>query len=98
MGGIAALGDIFFQAGEIGLGDLAIDLLREQQRDVDADAFADQMLDRGQAFRRRRHLDHQVLAVDFFPEPLGLGDRAFGIHRQIGRHFEADETVVRRSR
>ena len=64
MGGIAALGDVFFQAGDIGLGDLDIDLLREQQRDVDADAFADQMLDRGQAFRRRRHLDHQVLAVD----------------------------------
>ena len=52
--------DVLFEAREIGFGDLLIDLLREQQRDVDADAFADQMLDRGQAFRRRRHLDHQI--------------------------------------
>ena len=94
MGGIAALGDVFFEAGEIGLGDLDVDLLREQQRDVDADAFADQVLDRGQAFGRRRHLDHQVLAVDVLPEPLGFGDRALGIHRQIGRHFQTDKAVM----
>ena len=94
MGGIAALGDVFFQAGDIGLRDLAIDLLREQQRDVDADAFADQMFDRGQALRRRRHLDHQILALDVLPEPLGLGDGALGVHRQIGRDLEADEAVA----
>ena len=68
MGGIAALGDVFFQALQIGFRDLQIDLLREQQRDVDADAFADQLLDRGQAFRRGRHLDHQILAVNVLPE------------------------------
>ncbi|MFK4398648.1 hypothetical protein ABIF31_005205 [Bradyrhizobium elkanii] len=94
VGGIAALADVFLQALEIGLGDLAIDLLREQQRDVDADAFADQVLDRRQALRRRRHLDHQVLAVDVFPEPFGLRDRALGVHREIGRHLEADEAVA----
>ena len=94
MGRIAALGDIFFEAGEIGLGDLEIDLLREQQRDVDADAFTDQMLDRRQALRCRRHLDHQVLAIDFFPEPLGFDDGGLGVQRQIGRHFEADEAVM----
>ena len=93
MRGIAAFGDVFLQPREIGLGYLAIDGLREQQRDVDADAFADQMLDRGQAFRRRRHLHHQIPALDVLPEPLGLGDGAFGVHRQIGRDFEADETV-----
>ena len=94
MGGIAAGGDMFFQSGQIGLGDLHIDLPREQQRDVDADAFADQLLDRGQAFRRRRYLDHQILALDVLPEPLGLGDRTLGVHRKIRRHFEADKTVV----
>ena len=52
------------------------------------------MLDSGQAFRRRRHLDHQVFAFDVLPKPLGLGDRGFGIHRQIGRYFEADEAVL----
>ena len=37
------------EAGQIGLGDLLIDLLREQQRDVDVDALADQVADRRQA-------------------------------------------------
>ena len=94
MGGVAAGLDVFFQPREVGLGDLDIDLLRKQQRDVDADAFADQMLDRGQAFRRRRHLHHQVLAADVVPEPLGLGDGALGVHRQIGRYLQADKAVV----
>ncbi len=94
VGGIAVGGDIFFQPRKIGFGDLHIDLLREQQRDVDADAFADQMLDRGQALRRRRHLDHQVLAADVLPQMLGLSDGTFGIHRQIGRDLQADEAVV----
>jgi len=80
MGWIAAAGDMFLKTGKVGLGNLDIGLLREQQRDVDADALADQMLDRGQAFRRRRHLDHQVFAMDVLPKPLGLADGALGIH------------------
>ncbi len=93
MGGIATAGDVFFQSSQIGLGDLHIDLPREQQRDVDADPLAGQMLDRRQAFRRRRHLDHQIFAVDVLPEQLGLGNRAPGIHGEIGRYLQADETV-----
>ena len=73
---VAAAGDVFFETGEIGLGDLQIDCLGEQQSNVDADAVADQRLDCRQAFNRRRHLHHQVLAVDVFPEPPCLGDRA----------------------
>ena len=84
---------MFFQSGQIGLGDLHIDLPREQQRDIDADPLANQLLDRRQAFRRRRHLDHQILAVDVLPKPLGLGNRALGIHGEIGRHLQADEPV-----
>ena len=52
------------------------------------------MFDRGQALRRGRHLDHQVLAIDVLPEPFGFGDGCLGVHRQIGRDFEADETVI----
>ena len=92
--GIAALGDVFFEARDIGLRHLAIDLLREQQRDVDADAFADQMFDRRQPFRRGRHLHHQVLPLDVLPEPFGFRDGPLGVHRQIGRDLEADETVI----
>ena len=36
----------------------------------------------------------RLLAVDFLPKSFGFDDRGFGIHRQIGRDFEADETVV----
>ena len=40
---IAALPLKMLETGEIGLDDLLIDLLREQQRDVDVDAFADEL-------------------------------------------------------
>ena len=86
--------DVGFQPRKIGLRDLQIDGLREQQRDVDADAFPDQLLDRGQALRRRRHLDHQILAMDLLPQSLGFGDGTLGIQRQIWRHFEADKPVL----
>ena len=51
------------------------------------------MTDRGQALRRRRHLDHQVFAIDGFPETLRLGDRRLGVVGEIRRDLEADETV-----
>jgi len=94
MGRIAATGRVFFKAGDVGLGHLHIDLLREQERDIDADALAGQVLDGRQALRRRRHLDHQILAVDFLPQPLGFRDGALGIQGEIGRDLEADEAVV----
>ena len=43
---------------------LLVGVLREQQRHVDVDAFADQLLNGGNALRRRRNLDHQVVAAD----------------------------------
>ena len=91
---IAALRDQMFEPRQIGFDDLLIDLLREQQRDVDVDAFADELADRRQAGLRRRHLDHQVVAADRPPEPPRLGDRRLGVHRQIGRDFEADISVL----
>ena len=48
----------------------------------------------GRPFRRGRHLHHQVLALDVLPEPFGFRDGPLGVHRQIGRDLEADETVV----
>jgi len=38
-------------------------------------------------------LDHQILAIDVLPKPLGLGNRALRIHGEIGRYLQADETV-----
>ena len=92
-GGVAALRDPVFEAGQIGFDDLFIDMLREQQRDVDVDALANQLADRRQTRLRRRHLDHQVVPTDAAPQPPRLGDGRVGIHREIRRHFQADISV-----
>ena len=47
--GIAALRDEMLKPGQIGLDHLFIDPLREQQRDVDVDALADELANRRQA-------------------------------------------------
>ncbi len=94
MRGIAASGDVFFESRDVGLRHRAIDGLREQQRDVDRHAFCGQRLDRRQAFPGRRHLHHQILALDVLPQPLGLRDRALGVVGEIGRHFQADKAVA----
>ena len=83
-----------FEPGQIGFDDLFVDLLGEQQRDVDVDAFADELADRRQAGLGGRHLDHQVFAADRAPEPPRLGDCRLGAHREIRRDFEADISVL----
>ncbi len=46
---------------------LFVRVLRKEQRDVDADALADQLLDRGNALWSGRDLDHQVVPPDRLP-------------------------------
>ena len=62
-------------AADVGLGDLAVALEREDQRHVDRDAGGDRLLDRRQARQRRGDLDEEVRAVDERVQALGLGDR-----------------------
>ena len=90
---VAALGGQRLEAGQIGFDHLLVDRLREQQRDIDVDAVGDQIADRRQPFRRGRHLDHQVLAADLAPQPLGFVDGALGVLGEIGRDFDADIAV-----
>src|SRR5262249_35821278 len=71
-----------------------IRLLREQQRDVYIDAFADQLLNCRNSRRSRRHFDHYVLASDSLPQTARLFQRSFGVVGEIGRNFEADVTVT----
>ena len=54
---VAAAVDEALDAADVGLGDLAVALEREDQRDVDRDALGDRVLDRLQALERRRDLD-----------------------------------------
>ena len=48
---------------------------RKEQRDIDVDAFADQLSDRGQAGRCGRDLDHDVSPIDRLPEASRLVQR-----------------------
>ncbi len=91
---VAAFPGEGFEPAHIGLGDLGIDLLREQEGDVDVDALADQGADGRQPGLGAGHLDHQILAPDLAPQPARLLDRLMRLQRQIGRDFEADEAVA----
>ena len=90
---VAALGGQHLKAGQIGFDHLLVDGLRKQQRDIDVDAAGNQIVDRRHAFGRAGHLDHQVLAADLAPQPLGFVDGALGILGEIGRDFDADIAV-----
>jgi hypothetical protein len=89
LAGITTLGHEMLEARQIGLDNFLVDLLREQQRDIDVDSLADEAANRRQTGLCARHLDHQVVAADRLPEASRLG-----VHRQVGRHFEADISVT----
>ena len=91
---VAALFCKGLEPGNVGLGDLGIDPLREQQGHVDIDALADQRADRRQPRLGAGNLDHQVSAIDLVPQPTRFLDRLVRVHRQIGRDFEADKAVA----
>jgi hypothetical protein len=80
-------------AVEEGVHHLAVALQREDQRDVDADAFGETLRDRGDARRGRGNLDEEVRPVDEPPQLTGLGDRALGLVRQSGVHLDRHPSV-----
>ena len=82
-----ALGQPCFEAGHEGLCHRPIGRDRKQQRDVDVQAFGDQLGDGRDARRGSGHLDHQIGSTNFCPQPLGLGDGRIGLMRKIGRHL-----------
>ena len=47
----------------------------------------------GMPVGRRRHLDHQIWPVHRRAQALGFADRARGVVREMGRHFQAHVTV-----
>ncbi len=94
LAGVAAFRHEMLKPRQIGFDDVFIDLLREQQRDVDVDAVAEELVNCRKARFCRRDLDHQVFAPNRAPEPPCLGDRRFGIHCQVGRDFQADISVL----
>ena len=82
-----------FEPGQVGFDDLFINLLREHQGNVDAEAFAGELLDGRQSGLCRRHLDHHIVPADRAPQTPRLLDRRVGVYREIGRHLQADITI-----
>ena len=93
-GRVAAALDEPLQAADVGLGDLAVALEREDQRDVDGDPARDRLLDRRQALLRGGDLHEQVRAVDQLVEVRGLLDRALGVVGEVRVDLERDPAVL----
>ena len=91
---VAAAVDEALDAAHVRLGDLAVALEREDQRDVDRDAVRDRVLDRLQALERGGDLDQQVRAVDELEEPHGLGLGLLGVVREVRVNLERDPAVL----
>ena len=91
---VAARFEPIFKAEHIGVGDLLIDVDREQQRDIDVDPLRDERADRRQTGFRRGDLDHQIGARDDAPKMDRLPYRGLGVVCEIGRAFEADVTIL----
>jgi hypothetical protein len=73
-----------FQSGQVGFDDARMRIDRKEQRDIHVDAVGNELPNGLGAFRRARHLDHEVGAIDDRPKPVRLGDRGGRITRQIG--------------
>ena len=86
--------DEALEPADVGLGDLAMAVEREDQRDVDRDAARDRLLDRRQALLGGRDLHEQVLAVDQRVQALGLLDRALGVVGEVRVDLERDPAVL----
>jgi len=64
---VPAGGCEFPQARDVGKGDAFVHVAREQQRHIDVDPLADQLLDGGNAFGGGGHFDHDVRTVHRLP-------------------------------
>ena len=81
------------EAGQVGVHDLPVTVLVEDEGDVDGDAAADDLGDRGDAGLRRGDLHEEVLAVDDVVQLLRLGDGLVGEVRQLRGDLDGDPAV-----
>ena len=81
------------EAGQVGVHDLLVADLAEDQGDVDADALGDGVGDRRQTLLGGGDLDQDVGAVDRAPEGAGRGDGALGVVGQGRLDLDRDPAV-----
>ncbi len=81
------------QTGEVGVHHALVAVQPEDQGDVDADALAQGVGDRGGALGGRRDLDEQVLPVDLLPQLLGRGEGRVGVEGEVGGDLDGDPAV-----
>ena len=91
---ISAFFGKLFQPCHVRFRDALVHVLREQQGHVNVDAFADQLLESGDALGRAGNLDHCVLAAQGLPQAPRFIQRFFRLVREIWRHFKADVAVT----
>ena len=73
---------------------MLVNFLREQQRDIDVDAFANELLESRNAFSRAGNFDHHVGTVHCFPKAARFFERALRVAGKIGRNLQADITIA----
>ena len=73
--------------------DLLIACDREEQSDVDIDAFEKHLFDHRCAFRCAWNLDHEVWPIDGIPKALYFFARCVRIPRGAWRNFDRDEAI-----
>src|SRR5437667_3963536 len=91
---VAAVGCELLESGDVGFRNFLVNLLREEQRHIDIDAFADKLLEGGDALAGARNFDHHVLAAHVFPQPSRFLNCALRVAGEIGRDFQADISVA----
>ena len=81
------------ESSQVGVDHLLVAADAEQQRHVDVDAEAGELLDRAQS-GLVLDLDHHVRLIEAPPELERLGDGRLGVVGEIRRAFERHETVA----
>ena len=86
-------GQAVLEPADVGFGHGLVHGPGEQQCYVDIQSLADQPPNGRYARPGRRHLDHDVPAVHFLPQPPGFRDRSRGVIGEFRGYLQAHVTV-----
>src|SRR2546421_12861452 len=82
------LGCARFNAGDVSCRHLPITWQSKEERDVDVDAFADELVNGGQPFCRRRDFDENIGAIQRPTQATSLQNRASRGMRHVWIAFQ----------